>query len=484
MKNKNKKIQIYVFTTMCMFFSGFSYANFLTVDQYVKKVEQNNNTLQEINFQIEALSKKYKESFRAYSAFLNSNLNYINDKTRTYTSSLSDFADQHTQALGFDVSVNKQFETGTLFSVGYGTNHTNINYIVPQYRVTDMAPYLALEQSLLKNFNADITKISIAKARASSKAMIYLQIYKKQQILLNAQKTYWALSYARTVADFRKTSLERSKKILGWNQSRYDRDLAEKNDLLQSKALYKVRELLLKQSEYDKVQACRNFNEMINISSDCTDYEIESLDNLEKYFKDIPELKRNGGKRADVLASVANAESYKFAAEEQLKSTGADLKLSGKFALNGVDSYFSEAASEMSKLRYPSWTFGLFYSVPLDFSLRKTVNEGFEAQIRSAEKQSQETELSELNDWLELNTKWKNSLEKYEIAKEISKIQQERNIEEQKLLRAGRSTTFEMIQSEDDLDDGILTQYQLSMDLIFTLLESQMLYNTQTITLE
>lgn len=484
MKNKNKKIIFFIFLCACIFLTTSSFGDFLTVDQYVKKVEENNNTLKEIDYQIEAITKKFKESFRAYSMSLGANMGYANDKTRAYNSTAGNFSDQEIKALNFDVSLNKQLETGTLLSAGYGANQSSVKYILPEYTTIDMAPYIALEQSLLKNLNGDLTKISTAKLKAASKALIYLQTYKKQQLILNAQKTYWAFSYAKTVNEFRKMSLERSKKILDWNTARYNKDLAEKNDVLQSKALYKGRELALKQSEYDMSQACRNFNELINISSDCTDYQVESLNNLEQYFKGISELKRNGGKRADVLAALSNTESYKFAAEEQAKSTGADLKLSGRFAFNGADSSFSAAASEMSKLRYPSWALGLSYSVPLDFSLRKTVNEGFEAEIRSAEKQAEATDLAELNDWLQLNTNWKNSLAKYEISKEINKIQQERNIEEQKLLKRGRSTTSDMIKSEDDLDDAVLTQYQMSMDLIFILSESRTLYDTQTITLE
>jgi outer membrane protein TolC len=361
---------------------------------------------------------------------------------------------------------------------------SSIEYIVPKYTTNDMSPYIALEQSLMQNFNGDLTKISIAKFKASAESLLYIQTYKKQQILLGAKKTYWALSYARTVSEFRKTSLERSKKILDWNQNRFNKDLAEKNDVLQSKALYKGRELALKQVQDNISSASRNFNEMINISSNVVDYSVESINNLEKYFKNITELQRTDGKRADTLASIANAQSYTYAQEEKNKSIGSDLKLTGKLAFNGVDSSFSEAFSEMTKLQYPSWTLGLSYSVPLDFSLQKSVNEGFNADVQAAKKQVEQADLAEKNDWIQLNTNWKNALGKYEIAKEINQIQQERNIEEQKLLKRGRSTTFEMIQSEDDLDNAVLTQYQMSMDLIFILLESQMLYNTQTITLE
>ncbi|MDD5020677.1 MAG: TolC family protein [Endomicrobiaceae bacterium] len=484
MKKTNRKILTFIFMFGCIFLTTSSFAEFLTVEQYVKKVEENNNTLKEINYQIEATTKKFKESYRAYSTYLNSNLNYTHDKTKAFYFPSSAFSNQDTAILNFDVSVNKQFKTGTLFSAGYGSSDTSIEYIVPKYTTTDMAPYIALEQSLMQNLNGDLTKISIAKFKASAESLIYVQTYKKQQILLNAKKTYWALSYARTVSEFRKLSLGRSKKILDWNMNRFNKDLAEKNDVLQSKALYKGRELTLKQAQDDIANASRNFNEMINISSNIVDSSVESIDNLENYFKNVTELERTDGKRADTLASMANAQSYAYAQEEKNKSIGSDLKLTGKLAFNGVDSSFSEAFSEMTKLQYPSWTLGLSYSVPLDFSLQKSVNEGFAADIQAAKKQAEQADLTEKNDWIQLNTNWKNALEKYEIAKEINQIQQERNIEEQKLLKRGRSTTFEMIQSEDDLDNAVLTQYQMSMDLIFILLESQMLYNTQTITLE
>jgi outer membrane protein TolC len=484
MKNKNKKIIFFIFLCACIFLTTSSFGDFLTVDQYVKKVGENNNTLKEIDYQIEAITKKFKESFRAYSMSLGANMGYANDKTRAYNSTAGNFSDQEIKALNFDVSLNKQLETGTLLSAGYGANQSSVKYILPEYTTIDMAPYIALEQSLLKNFKGDLTKISIAKFKASAESLLYLQTYKKQQILLGAKKTYWALSYARTVNEFRKLSLERSKKILDWNTSRYNRDLAEKNDVLQSKALYKGRELALKQSQYDIITASRNFNEMLNISSTAVDYSIESIENLEKYFKGITELTRGTGRRADVLSSLANVESSKYTAEEKNKSIGADLKLSGKFAFNGADSSFGGAGSEMAKLNYPSWALGLSYSLPLDFSIQKTVSEGFDAEIKATTKLAEQTELAEKNDWNQLNANWKNTLEQYYIAKELNQIQQERNIEEQKLLRAGRSTTFEMIQSEDDLDDAVLAKYQMSMDLIFILLESQMLYDTQTITLE
>ncbi len=484
MKKNNKKIIFFIFLCTCIFLTTSSFGEFLTVDQYVKKVEENNNTLKEIDYQIEAITKKFKESFRAYSMSLGANIGYANDKTRAYNAASGQFADQKIQALNFDVSVNKQFETGTLFSAGYGTNYSSVKYILPLYETTDMAPYVALEQSLLKNFNGDLTKISISKMKSASQSLLYLQTYKKQQLLLNAKKVYWALSYARTVSDFRKQSFERSRKILEWNESRYNRDLAEKNDVLQSKALYKGRELALKQAQYDIITASRNFNEMLNISSPAVDYSIESIENLEKYFKGITELTRGTGRRADVLSALANVESSKYAAQEKNKSIGADLKLSGKFAFNGADSSFTGASSEMAKLNYPSWALGLSYSLPLDFSIQKTVNEGFDAEIKATAKLAEQTELAEKNDWDQLNASWKNSLEKYYIAKELNQIQSERNIEEQKLLKAGRSTTFEMVQSEDDLDNSTLTKYQMSMDLIFMLLESQMLYDTQTITLE
>lgn len=482
---KFKKILLGTFSLMLL--SGISYGEFLTPDQYIQKVKENNPQLKDIEYTKNSITKKLQEVYRAYSVYLNAEANYSDDHNRTVLNPAAVFfQDVDMTAFNLDVSLNKQFNTGTTVTLGYGTQETNSKYpfMDTKYTYGTTSPYVKLEQSLLKNFNGAVTEASIAKARASAEALLYLQIYKEQEILLNAKKIYWTLSYARTVNIFRQSSLARTKKTLDWNQKRYNNDLAEKTDLLQSKAAYKIRELNLKLAKEDEIESSRKFNEFINISSDKVDYEIDSIEKLGENFKNIKGLERNDGKRADTLSAIASADSYVYAQKIASKNIGSDLKIIGKYALNGVDSNISESFSQLKADKYSSFMVGINYSLPLDFSIKKAVIEGYDYDIMSSKKQIEQAELSESNGWLQLLQDWDDAKAEYLIAKDIFDIQQERNKEEQKLLMSGRSTTYQVLESEQDLDDAILSVYQTSMNAIFVYIESEMLYNTKKITLE
>jgi len=477
-----------LFGILCLtFITGISYGDFLTQDQYINKVKENNPQLKEIEYTKSSITKKLQEVYRAYSVYLNADASYSDDHNRSILNPASVFfQDVDMTAFDLDVSLNKEFNTGTVLTLGYGTQETTSNYpfMDSKYTYGKTAPYIKLEQSLLKNFKGGLTEASIAKAKASAESLLYLQIYKEQQLLLNAKKTYWKLSYARTVNIFRQNSLARTKKTLDWNQRRYDKDLTEKTDLLQSKAAYKIRELNLKVAQAEEIAASRNFNELINISSDKVGYEIDSIEKLGEKFKFIKGLERNDGKRADTLSVIASADSYVYAQKAAVKNIGSDLKVVGKYALTGVDSNISNSFSQLKADKYSSFMIGLNFSLPLDFSVQKSVIEGYDYDIMSSKKQIEQAELSESNGWLQLLQDWDDKKTEYLISKDVFEIQQERNKEEQKLLRTGRSTTYQVLESEQDLDDAILSVYQTSMNAIFVYLESEMLYNTKKITLE
>jgi hypothetical protein len=223
---------------------------------------------------------------------------------------------------------------------------------------------------------------------------------------------------------------------------------------------------------------------LINISSDKVDYEIDSIEKLGEKFKFIKGLEEMDGKRADTLSVIASADSYVYAQKAAVKNIGSDLKVVGKYALTGVDSNISNSFSQLKADKYSSFMIGLNFSLPLDFSVQKSVIEGYDYDIMSSKKQIEQAELSESNGWLQLLQDWDDKKTEYLISKDVFEIQQERNKEEQKLLRTGRSTTYQVLESEQDLDDAILSVYQTSMNAIFVYLESEMLYNTKKITLE
>jgi outer membrane protein TolC len=283
------------------------------------------------------------------------------------------------------------------------------------------------------------------------------------------------LSYTRTVIDFRKTSLGRTKKISDWNQRRFDLDLAEKTDILQSRAAVKMGELNLKLAYESELKARRNFNVLLNIDNADVNYEIEKFaSNVSEYEKG-KKLKKKGI-RSDVLSALEKVNSAKYEQETQEKTSGADLIVSGQIGLNSASGRLLHAPDDIS-VGGPAFNLALRYSLPLDFKLRKTINDGFEAAKISAQKTADAMSISENNDWLQLADNWENAKSRLDIAVEIRTVQHQRHEEEQSLLRKGRSTTYMVIQSEQDLDDATLNVLQGIFELINIYEQAEAFYN-------
>lgn len=453
------------------------YGEMITMQQYLDMVAENNSELKSVQANIDAVKGKIAEIDRAYSYFLNAGVSYSDDQSgRPFA--VQSATMERLSLMNADVSVSRQFDTGTQVSLGMqGSYGSYNNRLSPDYEVTDLAPFLRLEQSLLKNWNGGNTKASISQARANANSALYLLEYRKQGIILNSKLAYWNLSYSRTVIDFRRSSLERTKKILEWNQKRFNLDLAEQTDMLQSQAAFKMRELNLKLAYESEVKSARDFNRLINVADPKVNYDVETFITAGSNFEKDKKLEKNGT-RADVLSAMEDVMSAMQAQLISESSLGADLVFTGQFALNGVNKDFSKASSDLTEMNKPSYSVGLKYSLPLDFSLRKTIGAGYKAAQISAEKAVENAKLQESSDWLQLVDNWNNAKSRFALSIEIRDIQHKRNEEEQRLLKKGRSTTYLVLQSEQDLDDSYLSMLQNILELISIYEQAEAFYNT------
>lgn len=471
-----KKIKFLLVFAVFAFAADAVCAQTLSMRQYLDLVAENNSELKSVQAGIDALKGKLAEIDRAYSYFFSASLTYGDDRSGKPFAA-DGAAGESMSALSADISLSRQFESGTRVQAGFKGSYENRDFKkADDYEITDLAPFIRLEQSLLSEWNGAKTKASIARAKANAGSAIYLLEYKKQSILLKAKLAYWNLSYARTVIDFRRSSLERTKKITEWNRKRYNLDLAEKSDMLQSQAALKQRELNLKLAYEEEVKSSRDFNRLINISDPKVNYQVEAFitagNDFEKDKK--PEKK---GVRADVLAASQDFISASQAQIISQKSMGADLVFTGQFSLNGVNKTFSKAASDLGGFDKPSYLAGLKYTLPLDFTLRKTVSQGYRAAMISAQKALENAKLQESSDWLQLVDNWKNAKSRFALAVEIRDIQQQRNAQEQSLLKKGRSTTYLVLQSEQDLDDSYLNMLRNILELISIYEQAEAFYN-------
>lgn len=460
----------------------------LTLDEYLKQVVNNNSEIKACDLTVKAMENKILELDMVFSSVLGGGYNYIYDKSGAGFGSTLPTDKMTVDSWSFNYM--KKLRTGSSITAGYASSSAGFDLLSPtdilgngtkysSFNGSDIKTFFKVDQSLLRDFKSGITKTGIDKVKALNRAGQYMQIFKKQQILLKAKSVYWGLSLSREIVELRKTSLERAEKVLKWNENRYNLDLTQKNDFLQSQAGYRLRQLNLQMAVEDVANASRDFNELRGGSLSTVQEEITKISDAISIYSEIKNISYTG-RRADVLAAKEQYKSAEFAKEETFYRSMPELTLSGMASLHGLSFNYSDSWSQVTGMDKPAYSIGLNFMVPLDYKTLDKVKEGYAVDYQSAGEILKKVELSSGNDWEQLVRNWNNVRARIELAAQVRDVQSERVKEEQKLFEKGRTTTFLLLNAENDLDDSSLTLYRLIYEEIMTYSQSE-LYNTQEI---
>lgn len=459
----------------------------MTLEAYLAAVEQNNSEIKAADLSIESMGNKILELDMTYSPYLTGGYSYMDDRGGAgFGSSLPT---DRMQGGGWNLTAAKKFTSGGTLSAGYTSSDALLNLSEPteifgpnsakidSFRGNELKPYVKYEQSLLREFGGGLTKAGIMKAKASVRAGQYMQIFKKQQALLKARATYWSLSLARDVISFRHLSLDRTQKMLDWTGNRVNLDLAEKSDLLQMQAAVKMRQLNLQMAREDETKTCRDFNDLLGKTSETVDADLEKIADKVSDYGQMACLTAAGA-RADVLAARANYESSQYADRETHYRSMPELSVNGSYSLHGIATTRDDAWSQVRDGDKPAYSLGITFIVPLDYKTLNKVRDGYKQDFLSAKQSLDKAELSAKNDWEQLCTGWKNVKSRLSLAGEIKTVQEQRLENEQKLFQRGRTTTYQMLTAENDLDDAALNVYRLIYEELMLGAQAE-LYATQ-----
>ena len=457
----------------------------LSLDSYLSQVEAGNPEVRAINASIDATELKMLELDMVYSSLFSGGYNYLKDKSGVGFGST--LPTEEMTANSWNLGLSKKLDFGTNLSMGYTNAIADFKLLSPttiipgttlsSFTGYEIKPFFQVQQSLLRDFKSGLTKAGINKTKALSKSGQYIQLFKKQQIMLKARSIYWGLSLQREIVDFRKSSLDRSEKILKWTEDKLKLDLVEKSDYYQSQAVFKLHSLTLKISLEDEEKARRDFNEARGISGETVNEELSKVSDMSPYYSGIAELKNNGS-RADVLASREVFKSAEFAKKETFYRSMPEVSLSGTYSLHGIGLNYNDAWGQVSGLDKPQYGIGISFIVPLDQQTLIKVKKGYVLDYQSGEDALKKAEISMDNDWNKLKRNWINIKEKISLAVEIKDIQNLRVINEMDRFKRGRTTTFLLLSAQNDLDDAAINLYRLIYEEIMTYAQSE-LYNTK-----
>jgi outer membrane protein TolC len=426
-------------------------------DDYVNMIVENNIEIKAIQANIDSVENKLFELKKVYACSLSAIVNYNSCKSRLYSETVEL---NEKPKMNYDASIGKKFTTGTqiYFGLNKTSNRHSSMFLGKSRGINGLTTLFAkLEQSIWKDINGKFTKASIAKAIADAKSTLFKLEYKKQNVLCNAINAYWDLSYSREVVNFKKLSLNRVKKIMAWTQKKYSMGLTERSDLLHSQIAVKSRELDLKLAYEEENRSNRIFNQFLNFGDAAVAYEPEELLSKKNNFIENKVLVKKAV-RSDVLSAFEDVKSASRDYMTYKKNSCGDLILRGHCVLNNANSLIS-----WSK---PSCYVEIAYTLPLDFKLRKAVERGYQSAEIAAQEFAKWAEIQEKVDWIQIVDNWNNANVRLCLSIEIEDLERQKHLENRFLFSRGRLTTYQVLQSEQDLDDATLKVLQNILELV------------------
>ncbi len=437
-----------------------------TFEDYLKEVQRKNSGLQAASKSIKGTTLRMNEAhlYDRPSFFFNSQ--YLDDQRPT---AVPAFQGTETVLATYQAGVTQQFIFGTKATLSYNIAHTAINgaspALVPQTSFYDMSPKLEVSMSLWKNWWGREIRAGEDLTQGQAELVQNSEKFRYKQLLMMAELNYWRLALAQQTVKVQAESLDRSTKIRDWNYARFHKGLADESDYLQSSSALTARELDYQTALMEERSAARAFNTLREIDAEVVHEELSGPDNRDLRSLAIPV---RAGNREDVEAALAQkkiAQAQAALGEEKNKPT---LEVYGSYSLNGRDNTSDPAMNQSLSKDHPAGILGVRFNTPLDLGNTIDNKNGY-AQEKIAARLNYERKLYEQErEWKDLVNRFKDYQDRLLLVQKMEDAQKEKFLKEKIRLNRGRSTTFQMLQFEQDYANAQLLKLKNEADLIGT----------------
>ena len=343
---------------------------------------------------------------------------------------------------------------------GGGGGSGFLSFFSPNY--VNASPVLELSQSLWSNGFGKSTRATRDMLEAQALAEHYSSRFQARALITQAEITYWKLAACRRATQIQIEALDRARKIHEWNQRRAQLHLTDPADVIQSEALVKMRELNVVSAQNAEKLASREFNTARNVDSDQVTEELSELKPEILQQISIPEriAFRDDVKAADqavkaqsaraIINSEKNAPTLDVFGSLTLNGQPLLTSQGGQFQGVNAHSSFGPSFRDSWTFNRPTYTVGIRFSAPLDFSLLSQSREAWIKDKTAAELTYSRKLLEQDQAWKDLTDKLKESKDRFQLALQLESIQKRKLQAEQDRVKRGRSTTYQVLLFEQD----------------------------------
>jgi len=435
----------------------------LTLQETIETVLKNN-----ISISVQSYNSKINEQFIfEKEADFDPTVDFeftVGEETRQSASTL---ADSKTRDLDYDwdFSVSQKFVTGGDYELTMDNNknqssssRTSLN---PIYS-SDLA--LTVTQPLLKDFGIDLNKREIYIAKNDQKISDHQFTEKVIATIAETENIYWDLVFSIEDLKVKETSLQRARDLEKQVKAQVDVGTLAELEILQAKSNVASREERLLNAQNLIDDNGDNLKSILNFSFDSEEGLKEIIPADSPVFEPGAEnsleeaLKTALIHRPDLLAQKMELENRNIEAKYNENQTLPTLDLVGSLGLNGLsgdsstkngsyDSTLSEAFSTDFRL----WQFGINLSYPLGNRAAKSklaIKRLEVAQLLLNIKDLEKTIVVEVR---EAHRQIKTDIKRVQATRVARKLAEEKLNAEEKKFKVGLSTSFNVLEFQEDL---------------------------------
>jgi outer membrane protein TolC len=448
------------------FLMVITHAHALSLEDYLNEVRANNRAVRGYKISTEAKELRRDEGklFFKPSFFLTGE--YYDDQRPT-----NSIVFQGNQTLRHTVraGLSQNFSTGTKATISYNYYKTQINGVsptlIPKNKFFDVAPQIEITQSLWRNFLGSEFEATVDAQIAQVDAQRWNEQYLAKQTLINAENAYWQLYVAQTSLKVLEDSLQRAKKIRDWNANRVRNNLTDESDLVQATANVQSREIELQDIRTDIETALRQFNSIREVEGEVVNLE-GSKGKDSSYILDatVPQKMKM---REDVRAFLAQKNFAIANAELGRQRNRPNLELYASYSMNGRDANsYRDAKDQAFSNTRPFSIYGIRFSTPIDFSSLNDYKQAYANEVTASELQFKRKAYEVDREYEILQERFANFKQRLKLMQEFVVIQDKKLKVEKRRYDQGRTTTFQVLQFEQDFANAQLLKLRFERELI------------------
>lgn len=437
-------------------FSSPSYS--MDVQEFIEFAKKNDPATKASVLSVESAKSTLRRSELLTAVQLQLTAGAMDDQRPTQN---PNFQGTRTAASQFSLGFMQRTEYGLSWSLSQNYQKTHIYdaalTAVPEPEYYDSFPKLEVSVSLWRNFLGQ--EVSSEKSALRSQLLAELERAELNWTLRENElkDIFETFVTDRESLKIQTESFKRAQQILTWVQSRVRRNLADESDLYQAQAAVAARELDLLSSQKTFQDSEKR---ILQILGDGKALESLKLSNFNPTSLDVqsgsPKLRRD----LRVKQRVFEAQAYSSLAEiEKIKP---ELTLSGMVLSQGRDLEFSEARNNEFSGQ-DQWQIALQLKIPLNQKRSSEIKSGLEAAANSQKQFEEAVGLEQSLTWEQTLTSAQNLKKQLELVNELERIQKLKADNEQRKIRLGRSTAFQVLTFETDYSEIRAKKLQLEL---------------------